>query len=141
MAHILFITSYYPPEKGAAAVRVSETATRLVKRGHQVTVLTTVPNYPTGIVPPEYRGHLVQQESLDGVRVIRIWSYVSPNRGFLRRILAQLSFGCLAPLLGWGEVGDPDIMIVESHPLFNAIAGHALAWGKHCPFVFTVSDL
>ena len=141
MAHILFITPYYPPEKGAAAVRISETAMCLVKRGHQVTVLTTFPNYPTGIVPSEYRGHVIQRESLDGVCVIRVWSYVSPNKGFLRRILAQFSFGCLAPLLSWKDVGYPDIIIIESHPLFNAIAGRILAWGKHCPFIFMVSDL
>jgi colanic acid biosynthesis glycosyl transferase WcaI len=141
MAHILFITSYYPPEKRAAAVRVSETATRLVKRGHQVTVLTTVPNYPTGIVPPEYRGHLVQRESLDGVRVIRVWSYVNSNRNSLGRILAQLSFGILAPLLGWREVGNPDIIIVGSPPLFNVIAARLLACSKRCPFIFWVADL
>jgi len=141
MTHILFLTPYYPPEKGAAAVRVSETATRLVKRGHQVTVLTTLPNYPTGIVPQEYRGHLLQEETLDGVRVIRFWSYVSPNKGFIRRVLAHLSFGCLAPLLGGQAVGDPDLLIVESHPLFNAIAGRILARWKHCPFIFMVSDL
>ena len=92
MTRILFITPYYPPEKGAAAVRISETATRLVRRGHQVTVLTTLPNYPTGIVPKEYRGHLLQEEEMDGVRVVRVWSYTSPNRGFLRRVLAQFSF-------------------------------------------------
>jgi len=141
MTRILFITPYYPPEKGAAAVRISETATRLVRRGYQVTVLTTVPNYPTGIVPTEYRGRLLQEENLDGVRVIRVWSYVSPNKGFLRRILAQFSFGCLAPLLGGKEVGHPDVIIVESHPLFNAIAGRILARRKHCPFIFMVSDL
>jgi glycosyltransferase involved in cell wall biosynthesis len=141
MARILFITSYYPPEKGAAAIRISETAMRLVKRGHQITVLTTVPNYPTGIVPPEYRGRLIQRESLNGVCVVRVWSYIAPNKGFLRRIVAQFSFGCLAPLLGWKDVGCPDIIIVESHPLFNAIAGRILAWSKHCPFIFMVSDL
>src|SRR5436309_14577703 len=122
MAHILFISRYYPPEKAAAAVCVSETAKRLVKLGHQVTVLTTMPNYPTGIVPPEYRGHLLQEEVLDGVRVVRVWSYVTANKGFLRRILAQLSFGCLIPLIGGKAIDHPDVIIVESHPLFNAIA-------------------
>ena len=141
MTHILFLTPYYPPEKGAAAVRVSETATRLVRRGHQVTVLTTLPNYPTGIVLQEYRGRLLQEEELDGVRVIRFWSYVSPNRGFVRRVIAQLSFGCLAPALGGKAVGHPDVLIVESHPLFNAIAGRLLAREKRCPFIFMVSDL
>lgn len=141
MANLLFITSYYPPEKGAAAVRVSETATRLVRRGHQVTVLTTVPNYPTGIIPREYRGRLVQEEFIDGVRVVRVWSYVTPNKGFLRRILAQLSFGCLAPILGRRSLGRPDLIVVESHPLFNAIAGRILAQWHSCPFIFMVSDL
>ncbi len=141
MTHILFITPYYPPEKAAPAVRISETAQRLVKRGYQVTVLTTVPNYPTGIVPPEYRGRAVQREICDGVHVVRVWSYTTPNKDFLRRILAQLSFACLAPLLGGKDVGHPDIMIVESPPLFDAIAARLLAWRKHCPFIFTVSDL
>lgn len=141
MPHILFITMYYPPEKAAAAVCLSETAKRLVQRGYEVTVLTTVPNYPTGIVPLEYRGHLVQEEMIDGVRVIRAWSYVSPNKGFLRRVLAQLSFGCLAPLFAYKRAGRPDVIIVESHPLFNAIAGRLLAWSKRCPFIFMVSDL
>ncbi len=141
MTQISFITPYYLPEKGAAAVQASDTAIRLAKRGHQVTVLTTVPNYPTGIVPAEYRGRLVQEEVLDGVRVIRVWSYVTPNKGFLRRVLAQLSFGCLAPALGRKRLGRFDVMIVESHPLFNAIAGRILARRKRCPFIFMVSDL
>src|SRR6266566_9325249 len=141
MAHILFISSYYPPEKAAAAVCVSEAATRLVKRGHRVTVLTTFPNYPTGVVPLEYRGQLIQQERLDGVRVVRVWSSTSPNKGFLPRILAYLSFGCLAPLLGGKAVGRPDLIIIQSPPLFDAIAGRILARWKACPYIFIASDL
>ncbi|MDQ6659400.1 MAG: glycosyltransferase family 4 protein, partial [Chloroflexota bacterium] len=141
MAYVLFISRYYLPEKAAAAVCVSETAKRLVALGHEVTVLTTVPNYPTGIVPSAYRGHALQEEMIDGVRVVRAWSYVSANKGFLRRILAQLSFGFLAPWLGEKAVGQPDIIIVESPPLFNVIAARLLAWRKRCPFIFWVADL
>lgn len=141
MTHVLFVTPYYPPEKAAPAVRLSETAKGLVKRGYQVTVLTTVPNYPTGIVPREYRGTIVRREVIDGVHVVRVWSYIAANKGFFRRILAQLSFGCLAPLLGWRDVGHPDIIIVESPPLFDAIAARLLSWGKRCPFIFLVSDI
>jgi colanic acid biosynthesis glycosyl transferase WcaI len=65
----------------------------------------------------------------------------SPNRGFLRRVLAQLSFGCLAPVLGAQAVGQPEAIILESHPLFNVIAGRILANLKHSPFIFMVSDL
>src|SRR5947207_2794309 len=92
MAHILFISRYYLPEKAAAAVCVSETTKRLVAMGHQVSVLTTVPNYPTGIVPKEYRRRLLQKEIIDGVHIFRSWSYISPNKGFLKRIFSQLSF-------------------------------------------------
>ena len=141
MTHILFITPYYPPEKTAPAIRISETAQCLAKRGYQVTVLTTFPNFPTGIVPPEYRGHTTRREVCDGVNIVRVWSYITPNKGFLRRILAQLSFGCLAPLLAWRDIGHPDVIIVESPPLFDAIGGRILAWRKHCPFIFTVADL
>jgi colanic acid biosynthesis glycosyl transferase WcaI len=141
MARILFFTPYYPPEVGAAQTRISETAARLVKRGHQVIVLTTLPNYPLGQVPSEYRGRAQRRQVRDGVSIVRVWSYISPNKGFLRRILAQLSFGCLAPLLGLRSIGRPDVIVVESPPLFDAIGGRLLARLKRCPYVFTVADI
>ncbi|MGZ6392513.1 MAG: glycosyltransferase family 4 protein, partial [Ktedonobacterales bacterium] len=83
MAQLLFVTQYYPPEVGADQTHLGETATRLVKLGHQVTVLTTLPNYPLGIVPQEYRDRSRRHEIIDGVRVIRVWSHIAPNKGFL----------------------------------------------------------
>ncbi len=141
MSHVLFVTPYYPPEVGAPQTRISETAVRLVRRGHQVTVLTTLPNYPSGQVPPEYQRGQRRREQRDGVAIVRVWSYIRPNNGFFNRILAQLSFGCLAPLLGGRAVGRPDVIIVESPPLFDAIAGRTLSRWKRCPFVFTVADI
>ncbi len=141
MSHILIVTPYYPPERGAAMVRISGTAKRLVRHGHQVTVLTTVPNYPTGIVPPEYRGHIIQEEMLEGVRVVRVWNYVNSTTTFLRRTIPHISFAFLAPLLGGMAVGHPDVIIVQSPPLFDAIAGRLLSWWKGCPYIFWVSDL
>lgn len=141
MANIVFFTPYYPPEVGAAQTRISETAARLVKRGHRVTVLTTLPNYPLGQVPPEYRGRAQRRQVQGGVSIVRVWSYISPNKGFLRRILSQLSFGCLAPFLGGRAVGRPDVIVVESPPLFDAIGGRVLARFKRCPYVFTVADI
>jgi glycosyltransferase involved in cell wall biosynthesis len=122
-------------------VRIGETAKRLVKLGHQVTVLTTVPNYPTGLVPPEYRGRIIQEEMRDGVRVVRVWNYINSNTTFLRRILPHISFNLLAPLLGGRAVGHPDVIIACSLPLFNAIAGRLLSWWKRCPYIFWVADL
>jgi colanic acid biosynthesis glycosyl transferase WcaI len=141
MSNILFVTSYYPPEIGAAQTRNRETAVRLARMGHQVTVLTTLPNYPTGVVPPEYRQKDRRRETIDGVNVVRVWSYTSPNSGYFRRILAMLSFGLLAGLTGARKVGHPDVIIIVSPPLFTSVAGRLLAWRKRCPYVFNVRDL
>ncbi|HTI14701.1 MAG TPA: glycosyltransferase family 4 protein [Dictyobacter sp.] len=141
MSHIVFISPYYVPEKAAAAVCVSENAKRLAQKGHQVTVLTTFPNYPTGIIFPEYRKKNFTQEIIDQVRVIRIWSYATANEGILLRLLSHLSFALLAPAFGAAKVGHPDCIIVQSPPLFDAIAVRLLAWWKKCPFIFMVSDL
>ncbi len=122
MSHILFISPYYPPENGAAPACVGETCTRLVKLGHEVTVLTTLPNYPTGIVLPEYRGRFFQKEERDGVKVIRVWSYITPNKSFLWRILWYVSFAMLAPLVGGKAVGHPDIIqlgVLRNHLLIR----------------------
>src|SRR5258706_67515 len=141
MSNILFISPYYPPESGAAPACVGETATRLVKQGHQVTVLTTFPNYPTGMFPKEYRGRVLQQEMRDGVHVVRVWSWVTPNKSFLHRIKWYLSFAFLAPLIGGKAIGHPEVIIVQSPPLFDAIAVRMLARWKRCPYIFMVSDL
>lgn len=141
MANILFFTPYYPPEMGAPQTRISETAVRLVKRGHQVTVLTTLPSYSLGGVPQEYRNRARRREMLDGVSIVRVWSYITLHKGFLHRILSQLSFGCLAPFLGGRAVGRPDVIVIESPPLFDAIGGRLLARFKRCPYVLTVADV
>lgn len=141
MARILFVTPYFPPEVGAAQARISETAMRLARRGHQVTVLTTLPNYPKGVVFPGYERGQRRVEDWNGVGVVRVWSYISPNKGFFRRILSQLSFGLLSPLLGVAKIGRPDVIIVESPPLFDAFAGRAIAFIKRSPYIFTVADI
>jgi putative colanic acid biosynthesis glycosyltransferase WcaI len=141
MARILFVTPYYPPEVGAAHTYISETAQSLARRGHDVTVLTALPNYPLGIVHPEYRHGKNRREVRDGVKVVRIRHYIAPNRGFLRRTLSQLSFGLSAAVFGGSASRRPDVVIAISPPLFTIIGGRVLAWRKHCPFIFNVSDL
>jgi hypothetical protein len=52
---LLFVTPYFPPEVGAPQTRIHELAVRLARMGHDVRVLTTFPNYPSGVVHPEWR--------------------------------------------------------------------------------------
>src|SRR5438309_745333 len=89
---IVMLTHYFPPEVGAPQARLFELASRAARAGHTVTVVTGFPNYPTGIVPPSYRGRFRMVEEMDGIRVIRTWVYATPNRGAVRRILNHLSF-------------------------------------------------
>lgn len=137
---LLFVTPYFPPEVGAPQTRLFELAQRLVRRGHAVTVLTAFPNYPSGVIPPEYRGRWRMEEDMNGVRVVRTWIYATPNRGFFRRILNHLSFMASAMVTGL-TLGPADAVFVESPPLFDGLAGIFLAKLRRAPMIFNVADL
>lgn len=137
---LLFVTHYFPPEVGAAQTRILELATELSRRGHEVTVLTGLPNYPDGIVRPPYRWRLFQRERAGGLRVLRTAVYPAPNRGVARRLLNHASFA-LAAVPASLAAGRPEVVIVETPPLFSALAGVAVAAIKRAPLVLSVADL
>jgi glycosyltransferase involved in cell wall biosynthesis len=138
---ILYISHYFPPEVNAPAVRVSEMSRRWAENGADVTVLTTFPNHPTGIIPEQYKGHWHRRESLGPVKVIRTFVYAAPNKGFLRRIMNYLSFMLSAIIIGTGQVERPNLLIATSPQFFVAVAGYIISRLKRCKFVFEVRDL
>ena len=138
--NILFLTDNFPPETNAPATRTHEHARNWVAAGHQVTVLTNVPNFPVGRVFPGYRNKLWQWEAMDGIRVVRVWTYVTANEGFLRRSLDYLSFG-VTGVLGGLFLPAPDVIVATSPQIFTALGGCILAWIKRRPFVFELRDL
>ncbi len=97
---ILYISQYFPPEVGATQNRAYEMATHLVRMGHQVTMLTEVPNHPKGIIHAGYRRKLVVRETLAGVEVVRVWVVATPRKTFLSRLGFYLSFAVLATAVG-----------------------------------------
>ena len=137
---VVLLTHYFPPEVGAPQARLYELASRTAAAGHTVTVVTGFPNYPTGVVPPSYRGHFRMEESMDGVRVVRTSVYATPNRGFVRRILNHLSFAA-SSLTAVRKVGPADVLFVESPPLFTGLAALGYRRLKRAPYVFNVSDI
>lgn len=138
---ILVLTHYFPPEVGAPPARLFELAKRAVDAGHTVTVVTGFPNYPTGSVPPGYRGHVWMEEDIAGIRVIRTPIYATANRGFARRILNHLSFA-VSSLTALGKrLGRVDVIFVESPPLFTGLAALAFNRLTSAPFIFNVSDI
>lgn len=98
---ILFITDNFPPEVNAPASRTYEHCKEWIKLGADVTVITGAPNYPQGKVYPGYKNKWRQTEVMEGIKVIRVWSYISRNEGFFKRILDYLSFAFTSFLLDY----------------------------------------
>ncbi|MCA9710271.1 MAG: glycosyltransferase family 4 protein [Myxococcales bacterium] len=140
---ILYVSQYFPPEMGAPAARVSELSRHWAELGHEVCVLTSFPNHPTGIVPPEYRGKILQHERWGKVEVVRTWIYATPNRGVARRSLAFLSFAASSVLLGALQrtVREVDVVVATSPQFFCAVSGYVLSRILGVPYVLEVRDL
>jgi hypothetical protein len=136
---ILFLADNFPPEVNAPATRTIEHCREWVMLGAEVTVITCAPNFPQGKVYPGYRNRLYQEETIDGIRVIRVWSYITRNEGFLRRTLDYVSFAVSASLAGLFHKAD--IIIATSPQFFTTFAGFALSKVKGTPWVFELRDL
>mgnify|MGYP000579917543 FL=1 len=91
--HILFLTDNFPPEVNAPASRTFEHCREWVKAGHEVTVITCNPNFPRGVVYDGYQNRLrASREVMGGIQVVRVWSYITANEGFVRRSVDYVSF-------------------------------------------------
>lgn len=137
---ILFLTDNFPPETNAPALRTFEHAHVWVEDGHDVTVITGAPNFPTGRVHDGYRNTPYSVEDMDGVRVVRVWTYVAPNEGRFRRSFDYLSY-MLTSLPAALIQERPDIVIGTSPQLLTVVAAWAAARLRRVPFVFELRDL
>ncbi|MDO4232203.1 MAG: glycosyltransferase family 4 protein [Lautropia sp.] len=137
---ITFLTDNFPPERNAPAMRTWEHVSRWVKEGHEVTVITTAPNFPQGKPIAGYENRWWFVEMMGAVKVIRVKSYIAPNEGFVKRILDFMSFmvtGGLAALFG----RRPDVLISTSPQFFCAVAGWAVSRIRRLPWIFELRDL
>lgn len=138
---VLIVTHYFPPETGAPQARLSALAATWAADGDDVTVLTGMPNHPTGVLPPSYRRAVRRRELTDGYRVLRTWLYATPNEGVARKTLGHLSFMISGVLLGWRASGPADVVVVSSPTFFSILTGWLLARLKRARFVVEVRDL
>jgi len=135
----LILTQYYPPEIGAAQARLSAFAGQLQRAGHEVEVVTALPNYPGGKLDEADRRLLGRREVLDGVPVRRTWLLTATGVG-ARRLASYLSFAATG-LVSALVAGRPDVVFVESPPLFLGVSGWMAARRAGAAFVLNVSDL
>ena len=138
--HILLVIDNFPPEANASAIRAQAHARQWVQAGHTVTVLTCCPNFPKGQVYPNYRNRFYTRETIDGIQVVRVKTYITENKGVFKRIVDYMSFGCSAAFFGL-FIKKPDVIIGSSPQPFAACAAWFLAKCKRVPFVFEVRDL
>ncbi len=139
---ILYLSQYFIPEVGATQIRAHEMARHLVASGHQVTVVTEVPNHPSGIIPAEYRRKLYKREEVDGIDVLRVWVKTAPEKTLITRMLFYLTYMVNAILAGSLLArGRYDLIYASSPPLFVGGAALALYRLRRTPLVFEVRDL
>lgn len=138
--HILFLSDNFPPEVNAPASRTFEHCREWVRLGHTVTVITCVPNFPKGKVYDGYKNKVWQTEVADGVRIIRVWSYIAANEGFVKRILDYQSFMVSATMASI-FVHKPDLIISTSPQFFTACSGFVVSRLRRIPFVFELRDI
>ena len=138
--HFAILSQYFPPEMGAPQARLSELAQRFLARGHQVSVLTAMPNYPRGKIYPGYRG-LWRRETMDGMRVLRSTLYPSKSARILPRLVSYMSFVGSSAAVGTFGLPKIDYLLTESPPLFLGFTGFYLSRLKGARWIFNVSDL
>ena len=136
---ILFLSDNFPPEVNAPATRTMEHCKEWVKAGHEVTVITCQPNYPIGKVYDGYRNSWKTKEVINGITVIRVWTYITSNKGFAKRILDYISYSITSFLAGLFL--KCDIIVATSPQFFTALSGRTLHFFKRKPGVMEVRDL
>jgi glycosyltransferase involved in cell wall biosynthesis len=137
---ILMLTQYFPPETGAAQVRLFEVAKAIKSQGHQIEVVTAFPNYPTGVIPPEYRGKFFMKDTVDGIPLYRTWIYPVQRGRFWKRLLNYFSF-VLSACYGVGKAGPADYIFVESPPIFLGFTMFFARRLKKARVILNISDL
>ncbi|MEJ2648328.1 MAG: glycosyltransferase family 4 protein, partial [Sedimentisphaerales bacterium] len=133
-------TQYYIPEIGAPQARLSELAEKMLAGGHEVTVITALPNYPLGQLYAGFGG-IFKREVRNGVSIIRTWIYPTKSVELLPRLFNYFSFVISSLLLGILFLPRADYLITESPPLFLGISGFLLSRLKRAKWIFNVSDL
>lgn len=139
---VVFFSHYFSPEGNAPASRTYEHCKRWVAAGHQVTVVTCAPNVPDGVVYQGYKNRIwPQRETIDGVDVIRVWTYLAANSGNTKRILNYVSYMFSAVLCFLFFCRRPNLVIATSPQFFCGWAGSIASWLKWCPFILEIRDI
>lgn len=139
---LTLITQYYKPEMGAPQNRLYEMCLGLKELGADISIITGMPNYPTGKIFPEYKGKFSMNDTVDGIEVKRYWLYASNTKKILPRIWNMISFSMTVMCaLRYLRKRKNDFIIVESPPLTLGESALLLAKWSGAKLIMNVSDL
>lgn len=139
MRILIYSYNYYPEPIGIAPL-MTELAEGMVKRGHEVRVITAMPWYPEGEINPEYKGKLFCTEEIKGVKVQRCYIWTRRKRSVANRAGFELSFMVLSLLQafrGWR----PDIIFLTVPGLPVAVSAAILSTIYRTPIVLNLQDI
>ena len=137
---ILIVTQHFPPERGAVR-RLFEFSRFFVRQGNEVSVLTGIPNYPDGIVPPKYRGSFFYREEIDGVRIYRSWVLPASNRYPVRRMIGFVTFLFTSIINSFRIKSKFDIVLASTPPVNTPVIGWIISKLRRAKFVIEIRDL
>ena len=138
MAKVTLITQWFPPEP---AYLWKDLAVELQNFGHEVTVITAFPNYPTGKIYKGYKQSLTHVEEIDGVKVIRLPVYPDRSSSFIKRGASYMSFALSVAFVGAFRIPKSDIYLCYSPPLTVGFIVSILASIRRVPFILNIQDL
>lgn len=137
---VLFLSHYFPPEVNAPATRTYEHCKVWVEQGHDVTVVSCVPHHPMGRAYPGYRNRFYQVEYKEGIRIVRVLTYITANEGFIKRTFNYIVF-MLASILLAPFLAKADVVVSTSPQFFNGLAGYFVSRIKRAKWVLEIRDL
>jgi colanic acid biosynthesis glycosyl transferase WcaI len=137
---ILIYSYNYHPEPIGIAPLMTELAEGLVGRGHEVRVVTGMPNYPERRIYEEYRGRWYVTEQRNGVTIQRSYVWIRPKPGLVARMLLDGSFvvtSLVQAFQGWR----PDVILLTTPPLPISVPAALLGQVYGCPIVLNLQDI
>lgn len=136
---ILVVSQYFWPEN----FRINDLVADLVKRGHLVTVLTGLPNYPEGKVFQEYRDAALSYKQYEGAEIVRV-PMAARGQNSLRLFLNYLTFAVSASTVGVWKLRRQKFDVIfayEPSPITVGLPAVAMRRVKRAPLAFWVLDL
>lgn len=138
---IVIVTHFFWPERGAPQARLSDFAKVWTQLGHEIQVLTGIPNHPTGIVPDTYKGRwALTEQHPDGYTVTRTPALITSSQNPATKSIGHLTFAGSAALRGL-VLGRPDIVLASTPTLYSVGGALAIAKRYGAPMVLEVRDL